>query len=51
MGWPAMRRYAEAIGPDGRVGLLRILEAPDEEMATVIGRLHLRDEARSSRSC
>jgi hypothetical protein len=40
---PALRRFAEAIGPDGRARLLRILEAPEEERAAAIGRLHLRD--------
>jgi hypothetical protein len=38
----ALRRYADAIGPDGRARLLRILEASDEDRAAVIGRLHLR---------
>jgi hypothetical protein len=42
--WPALRRYVDAIGPDGRARLLRILEASDEERAAVIGRLHQRDD-------
>jgi hypothetical protein len=44
MDWSAMRRFAEAIGADGRTRLLRILEAPEEDRAAVIGRLHLRDD-------
>lgn len=42
--WPALWRYADAIGPDGRARLLRILEASDEDRAAVIGRLHLRGD-------
>jgi hypothetical protein len=41
MDWPALRRFADAIGPDGRPRLLRILEASSEERAAAIGRLHL----------
>ena len=44
MDWPALRRFARAIGPDGRARLLRILEAPSEERAAATGRLHLRDD-------
>jgi hypothetical protein len=44
MDWPALQRFAEAIGPDGRTRLLRILEASDEDRAAAIGRLHLRDD-------
>jgi hypothetical protein len=42
--WPALRRFADAIGPDGRARLFRILEALDEDRAAVIGRLHQRDD-------
>jgi hypothetical protein len=41
---PALRRFADAIGPDGRARLLRLLEASDEDRAAAIGRLHLRDD-------
>jgi hypothetical protein len=44
MDWPALRRFADAIGPDGRARLLRVLEASDEDRAAAIGRLHLRDD-------
>lgn len=45
MDWPALRRFVDAIGPDGRDRLLRILEAAAEDRAAVIGRLHLRRDA------
>jgi hypothetical protein len=44
MDWPAVRRFAEAIGPDVRGRLLRILEASEEDRAAAIGRLHPRDD-------
>ncbi len=44
MDWPALRRFAEAIGPAGRARLLAVLEGSDEERAAAIGRLHLRDD-------
>jgi hypothetical protein len=44
MDWPALRRFADAIGPDGRARLLRVLEASEEDRAAAIGRLHLRDD-------
>jgi hypothetical protein len=43
-GLAGLQRFAEAIGPDGRTRLLRILEASDEDRAAAIGRLHLRDD-------
>jgi hypothetical protein len=30
MDWPALRRFADAIGPEGRNRLLRILEASEK---------------------
>lgn len=42
--WPALRRIADSIGPDGRAHLLRILESSGEDRAAAIGRLHLRDD-------
>jgi hypothetical protein len=39
-GAPPLRRCHR---PEGRARLLRILEAPDEDRAATIGRLHLRD--------
>lgn len=39
-----MQRFADAIGPDGRARLLRLLESSEEDRAKAIGRLHLRDD-------
>ena len=44
MDWPALDRFADAIGPEGRAGLLRILESSEEDRAAAIGRLHIRGE-------
>jgi hypothetical protein len=44
MDWPALHRFADAIGPEGRTRLLRVLEASEEDRAAAIGRLHLRDD-------
>jgi hypothetical protein len=35
-------RYVAAIGPGPRATLLRLLEAPEEERAEFIGRIHIR---------
>jgi hypothetical protein len=44
MNWPALKRIADSLGPDGRAALLRVLTAPaEEDRAGFIGRLHLRD--------
>ncbi|MGH2356457.1 MAG: hypothetical protein ACRDGJ_00410 [Candidatus Limnocylindria bacterium] len=40
MDWPALRRFADAIGSDGRVRLLRILGASEEDRSAGIGLLH-----------
>jgi hypothetical protein len=37
-----LARFLAAIGPGPRATLLRVLEAPDEERAALIGRLHER---------
>jgi hypothetical protein len=42
--WPAIRRMAVALGPDGRARLLRILEAAEGDRAAIIGRLHVRSD-------
>jgi hypothetical protein len=44
MDWPALRRFAEAIGPEPGPTAPESFEASDEDRAAVIGRLHQRDD-------
>ncbi len=44
MNWPEAERLLNQIGPAARRTLLRIVEAPDEERAEMIGKLYQRDD-------